>query len=83
MDFSTDFLAAPTYLEAWLWLWRKKKISVGINCDEDSRLEKHWYTTAEKLTGEIGAFTDEVFFSDPEEAIIAAIEWLVRNNLIK
>lgn len=77
-----EAVSAPTYIEVWLWLWKEKKISVSILCDEDSRLEKQWYTVAEKLTGEIGAFTDEVFFSDPEEAIIIAINYLVDNNLI-
>lgn len=80
---SIPYVVAPTYLEVWLWLWREKNKSISIICDEDDRLEANWYVNAEKLTGGIGSFTEQVFFSDPEEAIIAAIEYLVDNDLIK
>lgn len=61
---------APTYLDVWLWLWREKKSIIQVLFDGE------WYcqsTTANQ------AFSS----SDPEEAIIAAIEYLVDNNLIK
>ena len=62
---------APTYLDVWLWLWKEKKIyiQVGIDCCTLS------YTWGDSCT-----FKNN---SDPEEAIKAAIEYLVRNNLIK
>lgn len=61
---------ASTYLDAWLWLWRKKKSIIQVLFDGE------WYcqsTTANQ------AFSS----SDPEEAIIAAIDYLVDNDLIK
>lgn len=64
---------APTYLETWIWLWREKGKFIDILKD---------------CTGKFAAFYREEITkicesSDPEEAIIAAIEDLVENNLIK
>lgn len=59
---------APLIMEAWLWLWEK-----GI-CIEIKN--NHYYTLAK--------VNNERFHGDtPEEAIIAAIEYLVDNDLIK
>lgn len=73
LDFSTDFLAAPTYLEVWLWLWREKKIAIDVrefNEEWDSVfVHTYSYVSTSK--------------TDPEEAIIVAINYLVENNLIK
>lgn len=60
---------APTYLDVWLWLWREKKICIEIK-------DNHYYTLAKVM--------NQRFHADsPEEAIISAIEYLVKNNLIK
>lgn len=69
---------APTYLEVWLWLWREK----GIKIDTTTRFDsiKGWLVIALISTGR---WTHHVECSDPEEAIISAIEYLVSNNLIK
>lgn len=82
-DLGEGCIYAPTYIDVWLWLWREKKKSISIICDEDDRLEANWYVNAEKLIGGIGSFTEQVFFEDPEDAIIAAIEYLVDNDLVK
>lgn len=67
---------APTYIEVWLWLWREKKIclfNVG-NINNKAMLDivldgVYQHTTTSH--------------SDPEEATIEAIEYLVENDLIK
>lgn len=59
----------PTYLELWLWLWREKNIQI-LNDDIGS--------------ANILPFCIEISeYEDPEKAIIAAIECLVDNDLIK
>lgn len=63
---------APTYLDVWLWLWREKKIEIEL------------YNDGVGLTSQIRIQGRPQFFkSDVEEAIIAAIEYLVANDLIK
>lgn len=60
---------APSVLEVWLWLWQNKGICIEIkdNC---------YYVLAK--------VKNQRFHGDnPEDAIIAAIEYLVDNNLIK
>lgn len=61
---------APTYLDVWLWLWREKKNCIDI-------VSAHNYDALVHINGELKGF------ADPEEAVIAAIEYLVGNNLIK
>ena len=73
-------IEAPTYIDVWLWLWRKKKFPISLLCDEHPLIMK-WYPHAEK-TGEIGAFTKNIFFDDPEEALAEAIDYLFENNLV-
>lgn len=58
---------APYVMEAWLWLWREKRISVDIDC----------------YNGFWSSDVNGTDCNDPEEAIIAAIEYLVEQNLIK
>lgn len=58
----------PTYIDVWLWLWREKKYPIDIDCYNAA----HWSTDI--VSGE---------FTDPEEAIITAIDYLVENNMIK
>lgn len=60
----------PTYIEAWLWLWREKDIKYEIVKSGDKVLCKE----------EPYKF---FYMKDPEEAIEKAIEYLVTNNLIK
>lgn len=57
-----------TYLEVWLWLWREKKIRINCNYDKYN-LPPTWWCNNEDTSN----------FDDPEEAIIAAIEYLVDN----
>lgn len=72
---------APTYIEVWLWLWRDK----GIRCD----IEDLWNAELSypergcaSNTNQLGGIcTPEV--SDPEDAIVNIIDYLVENNLIK
>lgn len=71
---------APTYMEAWLWLWREKGIYLEIEklYATESYIQ-HGCVCGTEQCG--GFYTPEV--TDPEEAIIAAIEYLVENDLIK
>lgn len=62
------YVYAPFYLEVWLWLWREKKINVIPEYDQISGLFSSCGVSER---------------DDPEEAIIAAIEYLVDKNLIK
>lgn len=77
-----DYIDAPTYLDAWLWLWREKKIAIG--CPHENTYN-YWFTN-------INAENDKSLIlwkyssgecNDPEEAIISAIDYLVDNDLIK
>lgn len=70
------YVSAPTYLQVWLWLWREKKICLfNVGTIENKAI--------------IDIVLDGVYqhtttsYSDPEEAIIEAIEYLVENDLIK
>ena len=73
--------SVPTYLEVWLWLWREAKWFIKIHPLKDKFhyqiLDHHydeWHSWGVlSMTG----------YSDPEEAIISAIEYLVDNDLIK
>lgn len=58
-----------TYLEVWLWLWREKKICINCNYDKYNFPPMWWCNNENPL-----------YFNDPEEAIIAAIEYLVDNG---
>lgn len=61
---------APFAVEVWLWLWREKHIAVeaDYSCANDD-----WFD---------GGICGKKF-KDPEESIIAAIDYLVDSNLIK
>lgn len=73
-----EFADIPTYLDVWLWLWREKKIYIDINCIQCSE-----YSVDVSIWHEYGGYHYECKFTDPYEAIISAIEYLVENNLIK
>lgn len=69
----------PTYLEAWLWLWREGKFKIDL--DECFGVCMIYDTTIldYRRNGDIYEFK----YTDPEEAIEKAIVYLVDNNLIK
>ena len=69
IDYWRNVWSAPTYLEVWLWLWREKGICIEI--------KDNLYHITAKVQNQ--RFHGE----DPEEAIIAAIDYLVDNDLIK
>lgn len=64
---------APTYFDVWLWLWRKKDMRI-----KDTHDGAVWVWIGNESHRYI-----EVGTKDPEEAIIATIDYLVDNNLIK
>lgn len=74
IDYWRNVWSAPTYIEVWLWLWREKKkwIDVSFSLDEDG-----WTFMQNPSPCDCG------LYSDPDEAIEAAIKYLVENNLIK
>lgn len=67
---------APTYIEVGFWLWREKKISIST-----SKLENTFGCLVLTNLNKPLFIADNL--SDPEEAIIAAIEYLVDKDLIK
>lgn len=67
-------VTAPTYLDAWLWLWREKTIAIDCGCDVIG--DNHWFSFITHLkTIKSG--------KDPEEAIKEAVNYIIENNLIK
>lgn len=73
------FYVAPTYLEVWIWLWREKKCYIQTDlCFRDN--DESAFVTIDKANNV--AIVNSASH-DPEESIIAAIEYLVENNLIK
>lgn len=66
----------PTYIEIWLWLWREKKAMLIVDGFELGMAEVVIY-----LQNSI--YNTNHIANDPEEAIIAAIDYLVDENLIK
>lgn len=59
------------YLEVWLWLWREKGIKIELSVLSSGNVcPLNQYIPVEE-------------YSCPEEAIIAAIDYLVNNNLIE
>lgn len=76
-DYIIPYVAAPTYLEAWLWLWREKKIMIDIKGFKNS------YVVEANIKSDDYTTFNTDYSDDPEEVIIAAIEYLVDNDLIK
>ncbi len=64
------------YLEVWLWLWREKGIHLNTDTSREGIVCIYWDST---IIHEI----KNLRVSDPEDAIIAAIEYLVKEKLIK
>ncbi len=67
--------AAPTYLDVWLWLWREKKIQIDVEFISSNLVGN--FVLGQRV------FTNGCYQIDPEDAIIAAIDYLVDNDLIK
>lgn len=72
-------VACPTYIEVWLWLWREKGMILSIEYVRATETEfESWTTLNQEHLPKVPTSN-----GDPEEAIIAAIESLCDNNLIK
>lgn len=73
--FKNSSAYAPTYIDAWLWLWREKKIYIEVVIDKSTN----------KAYPIINDHTNWIFdsYENPEEAIEQAIEHLIDNDLIK
>lgn len=81
-DFMSTDVSAPSYIAAWLWLWREKGIRI---CLEDAwdpqepEIERGCYVG----TNQLGGMCSSQEFADPEDSIVDIIDYLVKNNLIK
>ncbi|MCQ2231352.1 MAG: hypothetical protein MJZ30_05820 [Paludibacteraceae bacterium] len=72
-----DYIAdIPTYLGAWLWLWREKGIAIDTVSYSSKAEVQIWRTDDTPICDSFGQY------DGPEEAIEKAIEYLVNNNLI-
>lgn len=74
---SDNVVDAPYAVEVWFWLWREKKICINCNLDKYNLIPQWW------CNNEDGINYNTPNFDDPEEAIVATIEGLVENHLIK
>lgn len=72
----------PTYLDVWLWLWRKKGIEIELNGNVYQRIVD-CYKPLREMPWDYDEESNPPTSLDPEEVIIAAIEYLVDNDLIK
>lgn len=76
------YVVAPTYIDAWLWLWREKEIRI---CLEDAwdlqepEIERGCYVG----TNQLGGICSSQEFADPEDGIVDIIDYLVKNKLLK
>lgn len=65
-----EYCVAPYYLAVWLWLWREKKIIVMVSkCTCFISIDD----------GLISGIPNK----DPEESFASAIDYLVKNKIIK
>lgn len=78
--------ACPTYLEVWLWLWREKKYRILLSASNQRWDEVHGVvdgvngiveTSWHRGLPGYDATDHRANHTDPEKAIIAAIEYLV------
>ena len=72
-------IVAPTYIEVWGWLWREKNCYIQPELCFKSNNESS-FVCIDKINH---IALVKSLSEDPEEAIIAAIEYLVENNLLK
>ena len=76
------YISCPSYIDAWLWLWRKKEIRI---CLEDAKnpkepeIDRGCYVG----TNQLGGICSSQEFADPEDGIVDIIDYLVENKLIK
>lgn len=68
----------PTYLDVWLWLWQVKGIHIDIVSSKLGTQMDIWDSEQHNIMGD-----NTVFYNSPEDAIEAAIKYLVDNDLIK
>ena len=81
---SSIYYKIVSYIEVWLWLWQEKGIKLEVHHPID--LDKPNFFDEERVycaTGYDVAYADECEYANPEDAIVAAIDCLVENNLIK
>lgn len=76
-DVGNNFVAAPSYIDAWLWLWREKGIMVDTS-QIGGKVDAEVYTSDEEVL-----YVGNELHDDPEEAITKAIDCLVENKLLK
>lgn len=67
---------APTYLDVWLWLWRDKRFAIPADY---FGYDNDYWSSCVPISGNRFEFFEP---HDPEEAIIAAIEYIVDHNLL-
>lgn len=74
----------PTYIDVWLWLWRKKNISIELAQHIKCIVADIW-DNKENFLDPISLFQidHKHNIQDPEDIIIKAIEILVEHNLIR
>lgn len=76
-DLGEGCISTPYYLDVWLWLRREKKIEIETYGEVNQLVKDHYELLRAVPWGIVNSNPD------PEEAIIAAIEYLVGNDLIK
>lgn len=69
---NNNVIDAPYAIEIWLWLWREKGFQIDIE-----------YATNTCNIYRYALFCKSFELIDPEETIIAAIEFLVDNDFLK
>lgn len=78
---TSDLVDIPTYLDVWFWLWRERKIEILPAYDEYGCVRISFGQDCEPKI--LRFHNGKSVSHDPEEAIIAGIEYLVENDLIK
>ena len=81
--FDPMYCVCPYVLEVWLWLWRVKKISIELSESFGNVDANMWDNRDNRNPVSLFDIDERHNYTDPEEAIIAAIEYLAENNLIK
>lgn len=76
-----ELYSLPYAMEVWLWLWREKKIYINTGITNGYTFAVVSSSTSE--TGRIVKIDKDFYAQDPEDAIIAAIEFLVEHKLLK
>lgn len=74
---SIPYVVAPTYLDVWLWLWREKKFAIPADY---FGYDNNYWSSCIPISGDRFEFFEPLH--DPEDAIIAAIEYIIDKNLL-